>query len=86
MRAFGPIFALAISLIGTPANADPEECREAIDQYKSAADDVSNALRQYASCVADSQGHDDCSSEFSQLQSAQDDFESAVTQYEGECN
>lgn len=77
MRALVPIFALAMGLIGAstmPTNADPEECREAIDQYKSAADEVRDALQQYASCIADSQGHDDCSSEFSNLQSAQGDL------------
>jgi hypothetical protein len=40
--------------------------------------EVSDALRHYARCISDSQGHDDCSTEFSSLKSAQDDFESAV--------
>jgi hypothetical protein len=67
------------------AIADPEECRDAIDQYKSARADVADAVRKYASCVADDDGHDDCSSEFRKLRSAQDDFESAVSEYEKEC-
>lgn len=66
--------------------ASPEECRDAIDQYKSARGDVASAIRGYASCVSSSDGHDDCSSEFSTLQSAHDDFESAVSDYENECN
>jgi hypothetical protein len=68
------------------ATADPEGCRAAIDQFKSARSDVSTDLRTYASCVSGSNGHDDCSSEFSALQSAHDDFESAVSEYESECD
>ena len=67
------------------ADADPDSCRDAIDQYKSAKSDVADALRSYASCLSGSDGHDDCSSEFSSLQSAQDDFEAAVSEYESEC-
>ena len=66
--------------------ADPEACRDALDQFNSARNDVSDALRSYASCVSSSDGHDDCSSEFSQVHSAQDDFESAVSSYEGDCS
>ena len=73
-------------LVVPKALATPSECREAVDQYNSALSDVSDALKRYRSCVADSQGHDDCSSEFSTLRSAQDDFESAVSEYESECN
>lgn len=67
------------------AGADPDSCRDAIDQYKSAKSDLRDALRIYAQCLSDSDGHDDCSSEFSSLQSAQDDFETAVSEYESEC-
>jgi hypothetical protein len=72
------------AMIGT--KADPEECREAISQYNSAKSDIADALKRYASCVSDSDGHDDCSSEFSTLRSAQDDFESAVSDYESNCS
>jgi hypothetical protein len=68
------------------ARADPEECRDAIDKYKSAIDDVSEALRRYANCISNSRGHDDCSSEFRRLRNAQDDFESAVSAYESDCD
>jgi hypothetical protein len=77
------IVILAISAFA--ANADPAECRQAIHEYNSAMAEVSDALRHYARCISDSQGHDDCSTEFSSLKSAQDDFESAVSDYESEC-
>ena len=77
----------ALTLGSAPiAAADPNECREAVDHYNSALSDVSTALRQYTSCLADSRGHDDCSTEFQQLQSAQDDFETAVSEYESDCS
>jgi len=65
--------------------AGPDECREAVDQLKSARSDISHAVRVYAICTSSSDGHDDCSSEFSTLQSAQTDFESAVSEYDSEC-
>lgn len=67
-------------------SADTASCRDAIDSYDAALSEVRDAIRAYATCVADSQGHDDCSSEFSALQSAQDEFKSAVSDYEGECS
>jgi hypothetical protein len=70
-------------MIGT--KADPEECQEAIAEYRSAKSDVVDALKTYATCVSDSDGKDDCSSEFSTLSSAQDDFESAISNYESSC-
>ena len=65
--------------------ADSESCRTALDRYRPAKIDVFDAIKTCASCVKDSDGHDDCSSEFSRLQSEQDDFESAVSDYEGDC-
>jgi uncharacterized protein YfcZ (UPF0381/DUF406 family) len=65
--------------------ADPDDCREAVDQFKSARSEVSDALQSYASCVSGSDGHEDCSSEFSTVNSTQSDFESAVSSYEGDC-
>lgn len=70
----------------SPIEAGPAECRDAVDDYNSALDDVSGALRSYADCVSGSDGHDDCYSEFSRLRSAQDDFESAVSDYQSECD
>ncbi len=81
--------ALLISTFGllqvSAALADTGECQDALDQYKTAASDVSDHLRTYANCISDSRGHDDCSSEFSGLRSAQDDFETAVSAYESDC-
>jgi hypothetical protein len=65
--------------------AGPEECQEAVEKYRSAASDVKEALRTYARCLSDTDGHDDCSTEFTRLRSAQDDFESAVSDYESDC-
>ena len=70
---------------GGIAVAGPEECREAAAKYESAVADVRAALRAYAHCISNSEGHDDCSTEFATLQSAHDDFESAVSAYESDC-
>jgi hypothetical protein len=85
---FSALFTVLIMLPSSiqTAYANPEECRDAIDRYKSAVDDISQALKRYASCVQDSNGRDDCSSEFRRLRNAQNDFESAVSSYESECN
>jgi hypothetical protein len=83
--AIGAI-TIGIVLAIADVKADPEACRDALDQFKSARSDVSDSLRSYASCVSSSDGHDDCSREFSQVHSAQDDFESAVSSYEGDCS
>jgi len=89
MRALR-VTALAIVVLSLGAaqrsRADPEECQDAISEYKSATDDISTALVAYTNCVSSSRGHDDCSSEFETLKSAQDDFEDAVSKYESECN
>ena len=88
MRIYATVMAvgLFLTLPGSVARSDTDECRDALDQYKAALDDVKRALRQYGSCVSDSKGHDDCSSEFSRLHSAQDDFEAAVAGYQGDCS
>jgi hypothetical protein len=81
------LLALAFVLLSSPsAFANPEECQDAIDKYKSAVSDLSDGLRAYTTCVSDSRGHDDCSSEFSRLRSDQDDFESAVSAYGSDCD
>jgi hypothetical protein len=85
-RAKTTIWGVAfIAISASEIYADPEQCREAADAYKSAVSEVSDALRSYSNCISGSRGHDDCSSEFSTLQSAQDEFESAVSDYESEC-
>jgi hypothetical protein len=76
---------LLMFMLVSAVRADPEECREAIDKYNAAKNDVADALRAYANCVSDSRGHDDCSLEFSTLQLAQSDFENAVLAYGSDC-
>ena len=85
------ILAAALLVVGTfvvcvSATADPDDCRAAIDKFKSARSDVASSLTTYASCVSSSDGHDDCSGDFSSVQSAQGDFESAVSDYESDCS
>jgi hypothetical protein len=38
------------------SSADPEECRNAVDQYNSARSEVSDALGRYANCISNSRG------------------------------
>jgi hypothetical protein len=88
MRRFLILIGCGIALLVSSVaaiHADPESCQGALDQYRSARSNVFDALKTFASCVKDSDGHDDCSSEFSSLQSEQDDFESAVSDYGSEC-
>ena len=88
MKRFSAAAMCGIALLlilSTGTNADPESCRDALDQYKSAKSEVVSALGDYTNCIHSSDGHEDCSSEFSTLQSAQDEFESAVSEYESEC-
>ena len=88
MRICATVMAvgLLLTLHGTVARSDTDECRDALDRYNSALEDVSRALRRYRSCVTDSKGHDDCSGEFSSLRSAQSDFEAAVADYQSDCS
>lgn len=78
--------ALATLLaIPQPALAG-DDCRTAIDDYKSAMSDIEFVLRLYTVCLAGSRGNDDCSSEFLSLQNAHSDFESAVSDIEIYCD
>jgi hypothetical protein len=86
IRAIAIACGIFLALCGSVARSDTDECRDALDHYSSARNDVSSALHQYGRCVSDSKGHDDCSSEFSTLHSAQDDFESAVSEYQDKCS
>jgi hypothetical protein len=79
------ILLCLIGLLAAPVRAGVRDCRDAISSFRSARSDVATAVRTYATCIADSDGHDDCSSEFSTLQSAHDDFESAVASYQSDC-
>ncbi len=89
MKAWVRLTAAALLLVVAAAPvavADSEDCREAVQSYESALNDVSYALQQYGRCLSNSEGQDDCSSEFSRLRSAHSDFESAVSDYQAECH
>jgi len=73
-------------LSASTARSGTDECAEALDKYNSVLPDIAHALRGYATCVSDSEGHDDCAADFSTLKSAQDDFESAVSDYQSDCS
>ena len=78
-------FVFAFVCLGTQATvAGQQECKDAIDRYNSAVEDVSSALRRYANCVSGSQGNDDCSSEFRRVRSAHSEFEDAAIAYQSE--
>ena len=77
-------FALAV-MFAQAGNAGATECEDAIQRYNMATNEVSTALRVYATCITGSRGRDDCSSEFDLLRSAQDDFELAVERIRKEC-
>jgi hypothetical protein len=87
MRVLG-IVALSIAVVlgVLPTHAARADCSDAVSTYNSAISAVSDALRRYNRCLANSNGHDDCSSEFRRLKNAQSDFESAVSEYGSECN
>jgi hypothetical protein len=74
-----------LAVVVTATTAGPQGCKDAIDEYNSARDDIRTNLRTYANRIASNDGHDDCSVEFDELKSAQDDFESGVSNYEDEC-
>jgi hypothetical protein len=76
---------LTMILAGSLALADPEQCRDAADSYRTAHRDLIDAIDAYGRCVAESAGHDDCASEFSDIQSMQNDFERDVRVYVDEC-
>ena len=82
---FGVIACIVPIACSDLALAQSSRCRDAVDQYNSAISEVSNRLRRYSTCVADSKGSDDCSSEFRRLRSAQSDFETAVSTYQSDC-
>ena len=88
MRMWATVMACGIflTLCGSAARSDTDECRNALDHFDAAQRDVSSALRHYRQCVTDSKGHDDCVTEFSTLHSAQDDFEAAVSEKQSNCS
>lgn len=79
-------FAALVGLSSKPVLADLSGCSDAIDTYNSLIEEVSSALRSYASCVSSSEGKDDCSLEFGRLRRVQDEFESAVSEIGSYCD
>ena len=86
IRATAVACGIVLTLCGSAARSETDECRNAQEHFKSAKRDVSSALHRYGQCVTDSKGHDDCVTEFSTLHSAQDDFESAVSEKQSNCS
>lgn len=70
--------SITLVIFVAASNPNPASCRDALDQYRSANSDLTDALRTYASCIADSEGHERCAREFLILKTKQEDFESAV--------
>jgi hypothetical protein len=85
MKHWAKVLLVAVMLCG-PAHAGKQDCRDAIEKFRTARSDVLDAARRYASCVASSRGRDDCSSEFEALRSEHDDFEEAVSDIGTECD
>jgi len=79
------VVSLSLLLMAPKADASRQDCRDAVDRFNEALEEVSTALRAYSNCVAHSRGHDDCSGEFGRLQSEHSDFEDAVSSYQAEC-
>ena len=59
VRKYSPFvaaFAFVLTICAS-ATADPEGCREAVDQFKSARSEVADGIRAFASCISSSDGH-----------------------------
>jgi lipocalin len=71
----------AILLVSsTSIQAEPEECKHALERYNSALSQVEHTPHRYT------RGKDDCYAEFRGLKSDQDDFEVAVSNFNLQCN
>jgi hypothetical protein len=79
------VLGLVLLSAVTPAGAQGDQCRKAVEEFNSAKEDIVSTARQYARCVTDSEGADDCSSEFRDLRGAQEAFEEAVSEFPAHC-
>lgn len=79
------LIALVLIASSLSTQALASDCADARERYNQAVDDVSYALRRYASCISSSDGTDDCSMEFRRLKNAHDDLESAVGEIGSYC-
>ena len=63
-----------------------EECREAKERARSAADELAYYANKLRSCAEDYDFSDDCYSQFRRTNNAFDDYESAVSEISNECD
>jgi hypothetical protein len=78
MIAVGPAFGAILAFTAATGDAGERDCQKLDARYRVAIAGVSDALRAYEKCVAESLGRADCSGEFAELELAQDRFEIAV--------
>ena len=78
------IFAVAATTI-LPVGKAAADCKQAVDAYNTAIQEISSTMKRNSRCISNSEGHDECSSEFRRLKSAQGDFESVVSDYGFQC-
>lgn len=75
MIAMGPAFGALLTLAAVSGDANERDCSI---PYRAAVAAVTDTIRAYEKCVAESLGRADCSGEFGELELAQDRFEIAV--------
>ncbi len=69
----------------TAASADPDSCRQALDQFDKAQNALATIITPYSNCIAYSNGHQRCADQFAALQNAQSQYQAAVADYERNC-
>lgn len=67
----------ALALLTAP-DTNQAECGSVAESYKAAAAAVAKALGSYATCVAESNQHDNCAAEMQALDDAHDNFVDAI--------
>jgi hypothetical protein len=87
MREAKTTLVLGLVLLSavTPASAQSDQCRKAVEDFHSAREAIVDTAQEYARCVSDSEGADDCGSEFRELRGAQEAFEEAVSEFPAHC-
>lgn len=86
MVGFVKLLILAVATINIlPVATASADCKQTVDAYNTAIEEISSTIKRYSRCISNSEGHDECSSEFRRLRSAQGDFETAVSDYGFQC-
>jgi hypothetical protein len=67
------------------ASADQAACHDARLAYRSAVQELSRVLQDYAQCLKASHGEDDCGVPFVDVESAQKEIEAAVSRIRDDC-